>query len=234
MPASVKTVCIHQPDFAPYLGFFDRLLRSDHFILLDNVQFIRRGWQHRDRIKTREGSGWLTLSLQKGDYHQRISEVRLTTDGKWMDENLALLRQCYAKAPWFDLIYSQVEAIYRARHERLIDFNMAFLHMALRLFRIDVQTSFASSYPVTTSSSQRLLDLVLAVQGDNYLTGLGSRDYLDEELFSQSGVQVSWQDFRHPTYSQLHGNFEPMLSCLDLFFNYGNDAALVLRGAVHG
>jgi hypothetical protein len=230
----VKSVCIHQPDFAPYLGFFDRLLHTEHFILLDNVQFIRRGWQHRDRIKTRDGSGWLTLSLQKGDYHQRISDVRLAPDERWRIENLALLRQCYAKAPCFDLIYPQVEAIYRAGHERLIDFNMALLDMALRLLSIDVQMSFASAYPVASSGSQRLLELVLAVQGDNYLTGPGSRDYLDEALFAQSGVSVSWQNFKHPTYSQLYGNFEPMLSCLDLFFNCGNDAALVLRGLTRG
>jgi hypothetical protein len=230
----MATICIHQPDFVPYLGFFDRLLHADHFILLDNVKFIRRGWQHRDRIKTREGSAWLSLSLQKGDYHQKISEVRLSSEGKWIEENLALLRQCYAKALCFDHIYPKVEAIYRAGHERLIDFNIAFLDMALRLFRIDVQMTFASAYPVASSSSQRLLELVLAVQGNNYLTGPGSRDYLDEALFAQSGVSVSWQDFKHPTYSQLYGNFEPMLSCLDLFFNCGNDAALVLRGLKRG
>lgn len=230
----MKTVCIHQPDFAPYLGFFDRLLSTDHFILLDNVQFIRRGWQHRDRIKTREGSGWLTLSLQKDDYHQRISDVRLAPGERWIIENLALLRQSYAKAPCFDLIYPQVEAIYRAGYERLIDFNMALLNMALRLLSIDVQMSFASAYPVASSGSQRLLELVLAVQGDNYLTGPGSRDYLDEALFAQSGVSVNWQNFKHPTYSQLYGNFEPMLSCLDLFFNCGNEAALVLRGLTRG
>lgn len=234
MPSKAKTICIHQSDFAPHLGFFDRLLHTDHFILLDNVQFIRRGWQHRDRIKTRKGSGWLTLSLQRGDYHQRISDVRLAPDDRWRDENLALLRECYENAPYFDLIYPQVEAVYRAEHERLIDFNMALLDMALHLLRIEVQMSFASAYSVASSSSQRLLELVLAVQGDNYLTGPGSRDYLDEALFVRSGVKVSWQDFRHPTYSQLHGNFEPMLSCLDLFFNCGNDAALVLRGLAHG
>jgi hypothetical protein len=234
VPAAVRTVCIHQPDFAPYLGFFDRLLRSDHFILLDNVQFIRRGWQHRDRIKTREGSGWLTLSLQKGDYHQKISEVRLATDEKWIDDNLALLRKCYAKAPFFELIYPQVEAIYRAGHKRMIDLNIAFLGLALRLFRIEVPMSFASAYPVVSSSSQRLLDLVIAVRGDNYLTGPGSRDYLDETLFLQAGVGVTWQDFRHPVYPQLYENFEPKLSCLDVFFNCGHDAALVLRGVRHG
>ncbi len=226
----MKTICIHQPDFVPYLGFFDRLLRTDHFILLDNVQFIRRGWQHRDQIKTCAGKPtWLTLSLQKGDYHQKISDVHLSDGQEWKKDNLALLKQSYAKSRYFDLIYPEVEAIYGAGHRRLIDFNMAFLNMALRLFRIEVHISFASSYPVTSSSSQRLLDLVLAVQGDNYHTGTGSSDYLEEALFAEAGVTVSWQSFKHPTYPQLHGGFQPMLSCLDLFFNCGDDAALVLR-----
>lgn len=234
MLSSLKTVCIHQPDFAPYLGFFDRLLSTDHFILLDNVQFIRRGWQHRDRIKTHDGSSWLTLSLQKGDYHQRISDVRLAANEQWVSKNLSLLRHCYGKARCFDLIYPQVEAIYLAGHDRLIDFNIAFMYMALRLFRIEVQMSFASSYPVTSSSSKRLLDLVLAVKGNNYLTGTGSRDYLDETIFRQSNVSVSWQDFKHPIYPQLHGKFESMMSCLDLFFNCGDDSASILREGLYG
>jgi len=225
----VVTVCIHQPDFAPYLGFFHRLLASDHFIILDDVQFIRRGWHHRDRIKTREGTTWLTLSLQKGRYHQQIRDVVLA-EGKWIDESLNLIRQSYAKAPYFDLIFPQVEDVYRGGHKRLIDFNLAFLQMAMRLLEIDMQTSLASSYNVSSTSSQRLLDLVFAVGGDNYLTGIGSRNYLDELLFERSEVMVTWQDFRHPVYPQLYGEFEPMLSCFDLFFNSGNSSASMLRG----
>jgi len=230
----VKTICIHQPDFAPYLGFFERLLHTDHFILLDNVQFIRRGWQHRDQIKGPGGISWLTLSLQKGDYYQKISEVRLSSDEKWKRENIDLLKRCYSNAPYFDLIYPQLETIYGAGHQRLMDFNLAFLDMALRLFHINVQISFASSYSVTSRGSQRLLDLVIENKGDNYLTGSGARDYLDEEIFEQSGVNVSWQNFKHPTYSQLYGDFQPMLSCLDLFFNCGSDAADILREVRNG
>lgn len=230
----IKSVCIHQPDFVPYLGFFERLLSVDHFILLDNVQFIRRGWQHRDRIKTREGTSWLTLSLQKGDYYQKISDVLLAANDKWISKNLSLLRHSYGKARYFDLIYPRVEAIYLARHKRLIDINMAFLEMALELFRIEVQMSFASMYPVDSSSSKRLLDLVLAVKGNNYLTGSGSRDYLDEALFKKSQVNVLWQEFKHPLYPQLYGNFESMLSCLDLFFNCGEDSAYILREGLDG
>lgn len=227
------TVCIHQPDFAPYLGFFHRLLSTDHFIVLDDVQFIRRGWQHRDRIKTRMGTTWLTLSLQKGDYHQQLKDVLLSADGKWIDENLNLIRESYSKAPYFDLIFPRVENIYHSGHVRMIDFNLAFLQMAMELLEIEPPISLASSYGVKSTSSQRLLDLVQAVGGDNYLTGTGSRDYLDEALFANSGVSITWQDFSHPLYPQLHGGFEPMLSCLDLFFNCGNRSARVLRGENH-
>jgi len=225
----VKTICIHQPDFAPYLGFFERLLNVNHFILLDDVQFIRRGWQHRDLIKTPQGQKWLTIGLQKGHYHQKLSEVMLSDKDNWRKENLSLLRQNYSSAPHFDSIFSEVRKIYDDDHERLIDFNMAFLDMALRLLKIEVTMSLASSYSVASKSSQRLIDLVKMVEGENYLTGVGSRDYLDEELFKQVGIQVIWQEFVHPRYSQCHEGFVPNLSCLDLFFNYGEDSYKMLN-----
>ena len=196
------------------------------------MQFIRRGWHHRDKIKCNDGTRWLTLSLKKGDYHQLISDVQLVDDWRWIEDNLGLLVHWYKKAPFFDLIYPQIELIYRAKYKFLIDFNLAFLDLSFRMLKINIQTSFSSTHSIKTSSSQRLLDLVLAVQGDHYLTGLGSRDYLNEVLFAQSGVKVHWQNFGHPIYSQLHGAFKPMLSCLDLFFNCGDDSADIIRGTM--
>lgn len=231
---SYVTVCIHQPDFVPYLGFFQRLLMSQHFILLDDVQFIRRGWQHRDRIKGRNGSVWLTLSLRKGDYCQRITEVELSEDTNWIDDNLNLLRECYGKAVHFSEMFPQVEGIYRAGHCRMIDFNCALLNLVMEYLDIAIPISRASEYDINATGSARLLALVQAKQGDAYLTGTGSRDYLDEEMFRTAGVQVKWQDFKHPVYPQLHGDFEPMLSCLDVLFNCGRDAAGVLRSTLNG
>lgn len=215
----------------PYLGFFDRLLHTDHFLILDDVQFIRRGWQHRDIIKSREDTPWLTLSLKKGEYHQKILDVKLSEEVGWIKSNLNLISECYSKAPYFDLVFSQVESIYHAGHKRMIDINMALLRMALNLFEIDVTISFSSEYFITSTSTQRLVDLVSAVNGDIYLTGPGSKNYLDEYLFDLAGIRVRWQNFKHPVYPQLHGNFVPMLSCLDVLFNCGPDAAKILRSA---
>lgn len=225
----MNITCIHQPDFAPYLGFFHRLLSTKQFIILDDVQFIRRGWQHRDYIKGQNGSVWLTLSLQKGDYHQTISEVSLSKDSKWIEANLNLIKSSYSKSKYFSEIYPKIEAIYHAGHIRMMDFNLAIINLALDYFEIKVNMSYASEYAITTSSSQRLVDLVSAVGGDVYLTGIGSKDYLDEALFSRAGISVMWQEFKHPTYSQLYGEFEPMLSCLDILFNCGRESASILR-----
>ena len=206
---------------------------SQHFILLDDVQFIRRGWQHRDRIKGKHGSTWLTLALRKGEYLQLISEVELSDDPKWITDNLNLIRECYGKAEHFSEVFPHVEAIYLAGHRRMIDFNCALLDLAMEYFDISITMSRASEYGISATSSARLLALVQARQGDAYLTGTGSRDYLDEAMFRSAGVRVMWQDFKHPVYPQMHGNFEPMLSCLDVLFNCGRASASVLRSTLN-
>jgi hypothetical protein len=230
----MKIVCIHQPDFAPYLGFFHRLLVTTDFIYLDNVQFIRRGWQHRDKIKSEVGGIWLTLSLQKGSYYQEIRDVKLSTNKEWIDDSLDLIRQSYWRTPYFEKVYPKIEDIYRAGYTRMIDFNLDFLRYAINMFDIKIRTHLASDFLVSSTSSQRLVDLVLAVGGDSYITGMGSRDYLEESLFEQRGIKVVWQNFTHPVYPQLNGGFLPMLSCLDLFFNCGEHSAEVLRSDANG
>lgn len=227
----MSTVCIHQPDFAPYIGFFHRLLLADHFVLLDDAQFIKGGWQNRDRIKSKSGPVWLTLSIVK-KFPQLINEVMLSEKPQWIDDNLNLLQECYGRARYFDEVFPRVEAIYRAGHLRMIDLNVAMLELAFEYFEIAIPISYTSSYAVESKSNARLVELVKRLHGTSYLTGTGSRDYLDESLFQQANIQVQWQTFKHPVYPQLHGEFEPMLSCLDVMFNCGRESAAILRSSL--
>ncbi len=230
----MTTICIHQPDFVPYLGFFQRLVTADHFIILDDVKFIRDGWQHRDRIKSKNGAVWLTLGVRKGSHHLPINQVELSDSPTWIEKNLNLLRECYSKAAFFSEVFPQVERIYLAGHRLMIDFNRAMLDLAMSYFDIEIHVSLASEYEIVATRTARLVELVRATMGRNYLSGIGSRDYLDVEMFQSAGLTVIWQDFRHPVYPQMHGDFAPMLSCLDLLFNCGRDAAGVLRSTLHG
>jgi len=209
-------VTIHQPDFLPWLGFFDRWQKSDTYIVLDDVQFLRRGWHHRDKIKTQNGIKWLTVPvLKKSRYHQTIKEVEINNEENWRYKHLKTIQASYGKAPNFDLVYSKLSEIYNRNHDLLISFNMDLLRFCSEMFGISTPVVFASAFNVKSSGSQRLVDLVKSVEGKGYLTGSGSRDYLDETLFKEAGINVCWQKFEHPAYKQLYGGFEEMLSALD-------------------
>jgi len=209
-------VTIHQPDFLPWLGFFDRWRRSDLFIVLDDVQFIRRGWHHRDRIKTHNGVQWLTVSIvKKGRYFQQIREVALNNTTHWKSKHLGMIESAYKKAPSFERCFNSIQEIYQKEHYLLIDLNLDLLNYFAGELGITTPILFSSDLHVKSDSTQRLVDLVKSINGSTYLTGLGAVDYLDESLFQKEKIMVSWQEFTHPVYRQLHGEFVPTLSTLD-------------------
>jgi hypothetical protein len=220
-----KTVVIHQPDFLPYIGFFHRLVHADMFIVLDNAQFVNgtsKSWTHRDKIKTPQGEKWISLSLQKTSLNTPISDVLLSNATDWRSSNLNVIKTHYQKAPFFQEIFPEIERLYAFKCERMMDFNMESIKLLLKLFGIDVQIVYASAYPeVTTMSNQRIVDLVKKVGGTKYLSGVGARAYYDPAPFEAGGVEVQWQEFIHPTYPQMYGEFIPFLSSIDLFFNCG-------------
>ena len=227
----MKRVCIHQPDFLPYLGFFHRLLFVDLFIVLDDVQFLRKGsgWHNRDKIKTRSGETWLTLSIQKGKMDQKINEVMLSKNTGWIQKNLNLLMENYRKAPCFSEYFPEIKEIYSRGFLKMIDMNMAFLGFFFDIFDLNVPIVFSSELNAGGHKNEKLINLLKAVNGTHYLSGTGARDYMKVDLFEKEGIAVEWQKFQHPVYPQLHGEFLPYLSCIDLLFNCGAGSREILR-----
>ncbi|HER26391.1 MAG TPA: hypothetical protein ENI69_04705 [Rhodospirillales bacterium] len=225
----MTTVCIHQPDFAPWLGFFDRLLEADIFVVLDNVQFVRRGWHHRDKIKTPGGAQWLTVPvIKKGRYHQAINEVEIDNSRDWRAKHLRTIQTFYGKACCFDEAYPAIENIYAEKYNRLIDLNMRLLAWFMEQMKIEVDIRFASELGVKGTKNDLLIGIVQSVSGDVYLTGQGASSYLDEAEFIDSGISVLWQSYQHPVYPQLHDAFIPQLSSLDCLLNCGSSAATAI------
>lgn len=215
-------VTIHQPDFLPWLGFFDRWAKSDLYIVLDDVQFLRRGWHNRDEIKTKDGVKWLTVPVvKKGRGDQIIRDVRIDYGSNWHQKHLGTIEANYKKAPHFDDCFETVCQIYSKKQSFLFDLNMDLLRFVGDELGITSPLAFASDYNIHSTGSRRLLDLVKAVSGSAYLTGEGSKAYLNEALFSREKIQVVWQEFEHPVYRQLHGRFVPMLSVLDFLMMRG-------------
>lgn len=226
----MKRVCIHQPDFAPYLGFFDRLLDSDLFVILDDAQFQKGGWNHRDQIKTPRGPAWLTLSVTKGPLHRPILDVELAANREvWVAKNLNQLRENYEQAPFFERVFPEIAAIYQQPWTYMVDINMAFLRYLLDRLEIDVEIVHSSTLGIPGASNQRLVDILRAVGGDHYISGTGALAYLDHELFGSAGIVLEIQQFHHPIYPQLFGDFIPFLSTFDLLLNCGPNARDIVR-----
>lgn len=218
-----RTVVIHQPDFLPYLGFFHRFLLADLWVVLDDVQFLAGGsksWHNRDKIKTPHGERWLTVGVKKVPTETMINEVFLAEDD-WEKKNLSLLRENYRKAPFFDEVFPCVQKLYSHDCIKLVDFNIRSIEMLMEMFDIKIETVFASTLKVVGKKTERLVNICKKVEATTYLTGVGSRDYLQEPLFESEGIKVIWQDFKHPVYPQLHGEFMHYLSSIDLLFNCG-------------
>lgn len=219
-----KIVVIHQPDFLSYLGFFHRLLYSDLYVVLDDVQFVKgtsQSWMNRDKIKTQNGEQWLTINVKKSSRGTSINQVLLNDTLNWRKQNLDLLKQNYKKASYYNEIFPYIEKLYKLEYERLSDFNMASINMLLDLFDINIDIKFSSDLITTKTKTERLIEILCQLNATHYLSGIGAKDYHIDKPFDDANVEVIWQDFKHPVYPQLHGEFIPYLSSIDTLFNCG-------------
>jgi len=228
-----KTVVVHQPDFLPYLGFFHRFLHADVYVALDHVQFVQRtakAWTHRDKIKTRNGEAWLSLSVKKCPLDTAIKDVVLSDQPAWKVSNLNLLRENYARAPFFRPVFSRLEGLYARPFERMAAFNLALIDLVCEWLNITIERVNSSELAADGRKSEMVAAIVDAVGGTRYLSGTGAAGYHDQAPFDARGIEVAWQRFEHPVYPQQFGDFIPYLSVVDALFNCGPDeTAAMLR-----
>ncbi len=221
-------VAIHQPQYLPWLGHFAKLAAADCWIFLDTVQYEKNGWQNRNRIKTPRGAQWLTVPV-KARLGTLIRDVAIDASQPWQRKHCAALSVNYARAPYFARYFGDLERLLRRRWRLLADLNVevtCFLAEALGLSRRMVR---ASELPaVSAEPTGRLLDLCLAVGADTYLAGQDGAGYMDLQRFEAGRVAVQAQEYQHPTYQQLDGDFLPFLSVVDLLLNHGESSPRIL------
>lgn len=222
-------VSAHQPQYIPWLGYFDKIAKCDNFVFLDNVQYKEREFQNRNKIRTKDGSSWLTVPvISQGKGRQNIKEVRIDNQIAWQRKHLGALRSAYAKAGFFDKYYSFFEKVLARDWKYLKDLNIEIIRFILNDLSIITPISFESDLGVATLSSERLKDICRKLKADTYLSGSGGRDYLEVALFEHENINVIYQDFKHPQYKQCFYPFMPYMSIIDLLFNCGPEAKKML------
>lgn len=228
-PERRKTLVVLQPGYLPWLGFFDQMRRSDVFVYYDDVQFDKHGWRNRNRIKSPDGPLWLTVPvLHHGKGQPLILDTLIDNKSGWARKHVGSLRQYYAKAPHAREYLPELEALLSQTWTHIVDLDLAVAGLMARWLKLAPDVSRASHLGIGGGQSERLVNLCRHFNARRYLSGSAARDYLDVGLFERSGIKVTWQDYRHPVYPQLHGAFVPSLSAIDLLFNCGEQSPDIL------
>lgn len=226
------TLVVLQPGYLPWLGFFDQMRRSDIFVIYDDVRFDKHGWRNRNRIKSPTGPHWLTVPVIVTS-GQRIYEIEVDNRQPWARKHLGTIKQFYAKAPYLKHYLPELEELLAGRRwEQLVDLDIAVIELLCGWLNVEPQWLRSSELGIMGEQSQRLLNLCLHFGARRYLSGDAAQTYLDIELFAKHGIEVEWQNYQHPVYTQQHGEFLPFLSALDLLLNCGPESASIIAGQV--
>ncbi|MCD7880978.1 MAG: WbqC family protein [Clostridiales bacterium] len=228
----MKKVAILQSNYIPWKGYFDLINMVDEFILYDDMQYTRRDWRNRNKIKTFGGVKWLTIPVDvKGKFYQMINETRVM-DHKWAEEHWKSLHMNYARAPHFKELAPMLEDLYgqAAGMDYLSDINYLFLTNICRYLGIETKITWSSDYTLADGKTERLVELVKSAGGGYYLSGPAAKDYIVDECFEQAGIQLDYMNYDgYPEYPQLHGDFVHTVSILDLLFQEGPDAPKYMK-----
>ena len=216
-------VSINQPGYLPWMGYFQRIAASDLHIVLDHVQFEKNSFCNRNKVRTKEGSAWLTVPLStKGRFGDlAIHKLAFAPHTQWQNKHWTTLRMNYAKAPFFAAFSPPYERLYSETWPAFMPMLRAFLDQHLRDLGITTRLRYSSEMNPTGTKSDLVLNLCREVNADAYLSGALGRLYLDEDSFANAGIEIRYQNYSHPTYSQCQPGFVPCLGVLDLIFNHG-------------
>lgn len=215
-------VSIHQPAYLPWMGYFDKIARSDLFIYLDTVQFQKSSFQNRNLVRTSNGSSWLTVPVKtKGRlYDVPIKDLQINNQVPWRKKHLKTLQQNYSKAKMFEEVIAELEPIYLQEWTELSSLCLAMLEIFNRRLGITTTVVKASDMKkIESKKSDLVLDLCKESGANIYLSGSQGRDYLQMDDFQHNNIDVIFQDYEHPEYTQNYKGFEPYMGIVDLLMN---------------
>ncbi|MBV8639524.1 MAG: WbqC family protein [Candidatus Eremiobacteraeota bacterium] len=225
-------VGIIQSNYIPWKGYFDFIASVDEFVLLDEVQYTRRDWRNRNRIKTQNGLQWLTIPVDvKGKYLQRIDETRIADEG-WIDSHLAAIRHAYGRAASFRSVWPWLEDVYGSLRGKLLlsDINEVLIRAMCERLRIHTPIRRSTDFPSTNGKNERLIQICRELGATTYVSGPAARGYLDESQWAESGIRVRFKTYDgYAEYEQLYPPFENGVSIVDVLLHTGDDAPAFIR-----
>jgi WbqC-like protein family len=220
-------VVISQPMYFPWVGLLEQFKAADIFVFYDDVQFVKGSLFNRVQVKTKSGVRWLTVPLKNRKLSQYICETGIDDQQDWRKSHLSLLRQSYEGAPYFDDMIELAESVLKREYANLAELSISSMLAQADYFNIsqDKKILRSSEMNVSGVSSQRVFDICKNLGATRYITGHGAANYLDHELFEETGIDVCYMNYEKTPYQQLNGEFTPFVSGLDLVANCGENGS---------
>ena len=219
----MKSVVITQSNYIPWKGYFDAINTVDEFVLYDEMQYTKRDWRNRNKIKTPNGSEWLTIPVEvKGKYFQRINETRIS-DLSWSRTHWKTIMHNYAKAQYFNQLAPFFEELYLSCNlNSLSEVNFYFLTNLCKLLDIKTTIIPSGNFTLLEGKVERLVGICKQSKADVYYSGPAAKNYIDESQFRKEGITVNYFNYEnYPEYQQLFGTFIHEVSIIDMLFNIG-------------
>lgn len=227
----MKRLAILQSNYIPWKGYFDMINMVDEFVLYDDMQYTKRDWRNRNKIKTSNGLIWLTIPVEvKGKYYQKINET-IVSEKDWAKKHWQSIICNYSKAKYFKEYKAIFEEFYLNCEETyLSQINYSLIKIINEILGIKTKISWSSDYELIDGQTEKLLGICQQAGADVYLSGPAAKDYFDIELANKENIKVEWMDYSgYNEYNQLYPPFEHGVSIIDLIFNEGERAKEFLK-----
>lgn len=224
---------ILQPTYLPWMGYFDMIDSSDIYVMFDHIQFEKKSWQQRNKIKTANGVIWLTIPVKEREKNARICDTIISYDRENpLEKHMKSITLAYKKAPYFSVYKSLFEDIYSSGFNQISVLNCSLINTICGI--LGVKTKIISSSNLNLGDekmekTEKVINLCKKVDITHLYDGKVAEEFLDKSLLEKAGISITFQNFKHPTYKQLWGDFIPYLSVIDLLFNEGDKSLEIIR-----
>ncbi|HPN30386.1 MAG TPA: WbqC family protein [bacterium] len=219
----MKTISIHQPAYLPWLGYFDKIIKSDIFVYLETVQFEKNSFTNRNKIKLSNGlAHWLTIPvLIKGHTEKQILDLKINESENWRKKHTQTIEQNYKKAKFFEIYYFDIKNIIYEGTDNFSDFLFDMFIYFCNVLNINTEIIRSKNLNISSVKSELVLDICRYLNAEKYISGKLGKDYLDLDAFCKNNIEVEFQDYNHPVYNQINGGFISRLGIIDALFNVG-------------
>lgn len=204
------------------------MMSVDTFVFYDDVQYTKNDWRNRNRIKTKEGFLWLTIPV-KSSTGLQIREVRIDGSKHWQEKHRKTIAQLYSKTSYFEEVSAILEPLWNKKYEFLLDAVVDSITIITEYLNIETKVIYSSEIKVSGNKNEKLINICKTLGASEYYSGLAAQNYLDNELFKRNGINIAFQHYQHPLYTQMHGNFVSHLSIIDLLFNCGKKSRQMIK-----